>query len=324
MLRAERIRNLLDEYARQRQKNVEELQEREREAYQRDPELEALRGKSISVAIQAMRAGMQEPSLERRRAIAENMRAKGLLINGEMRARLLKLGLAEDSLEEKYRCEVCRDSGYVGDAPARFCECFERKLTAGLQLENAVVGQTFENFREDFVPEANGQREKLVQARKALEEFANTYPDARWHNIVLMGEGGLGKSFLLNCVYDRVTRNGHPAARITAFRMFESMRKRHMGAEEADDGYTQMLETPLLLIDDLGTEPVMRNITVEYLFTLLNERMESGLYTMITTNLNPAQLSEKYGERVFSRLFGKPHGLAVKLEGKDLRLHGRR
>ena len=36
--------------------------------------------------------------------------------------------------------------------------------------------------------------------------------------------------------------------------------------------FTSLIDAPLLLIDDLGTEPMMRNITVEYLFTLLNER----------------------------------------------------
>ena len=73
---------------------------------------------------------------------------------------------------------------------------------------------------------------------------------------------------------------------------------------------------------DLGTEPMMRNITVEYLFLLLNERMEAGLSTMVTTNLTPAQIQERYGERVCSRLFDRLSALTIKLEGKDLRLHG--
>ena len=75
----------------------------------------------------------------------------------------------------------------------------------------------------------------------------------------------------------------------------------------------------LLLIDDLGTEPIMRNITIEYLFTLLNERMTRGQHTFLATNLNRTQIIEQYEERVASRLFDKTASVCIRLEGKDLR-----
>ena len=63
----------------------------------------------------------------------------------------------------------------------------------------------------------------------------------------------------------------------------------------------------------------MRNITVEYLFTLLNERAAARRHTVICTNLNPAELRERYGERVGSRLLDQTLCAAVQLKGKDLR-----
>ena len=321
MTRAERVRALLDEYARQRYENEREQRQREREAFSRDPELEKLRARSIELAAGSLRAAMGEPDADKRRAIAEEMRRKGTLINAETRRRLRALGLSEDYLEEHYRCPVCRDTGYVGDAPARFCACFERRLAMEEQA-GAQAMQTFETFNAAFVPEENGQRARLLEAKGLLEDFADRYPRARWRNIVLSGAGGLGKSFLLNCVYERVSSRGLPALRTTAYRMFDAMRKRHMGDDGGADAFAALLEVPLLLVDDLGTEPMMRNITVEYLFLLLNERMEAGLSTMVTTNLNPAQILERYGERVCSRLFDRSSALTIKLEGKDLRLHG--
>ena len=98
------------------------------------------------------------------------------------------------------------------------------------------------------------------------------------------------------------------------------MRKQHVGSDELFDGFTSLLEAPLLLIDDLGTEPMMRNITVEYLFTLLNERMANKRHTVIATNLTPLQLQERYGERVASRLLDRSQTLPLLLRGKDLRL----
>ena len=320
MTRAERVRALLDEYARQRYENEREQRAREREAFSRDPGLEELRARSIALAADSLRAAMREPDADKRRAIAGEMRKKGAFFNAETRRRLRALGLPEDYLEEHYRCPVCRDTGYVGDAPAHFCACFERRLAAGEQSGQAA--QTFETFNAAFVPEENGQRARLLEAKRLLEEFADRYPEARWRNVVLSGAGGLGKSFLLNCVYARVGGRGFPVTRTTAYRMFDAMRRRHVGDAEEADGFAALLEAPLLLVDDLGTEPMMRNITVEYLFLLVNERMEAGLSTMVTTNLTPAQIQERYGERVCSRLFDRLSALAIKLEGKDLRQHG--
>ena len=268
MTRAERVRALLDEYARQRYQNEREQREREREAFARDPELEALRARSVSLAAQSLRAAMNEPDADKRRAIAGDMRQKGALLNAETRRRLRALGLPEDYLEEHYRCPVCRDTGYVGDAPARFCACFERRLAMGEQ--GGQGAQTFETFNAAFAPEEGGQRSRLVEVKNELENFADRYPDTRWHNIMLMGAGGLGKSFLLNCVYERVSSRGFPVMRTTAYRMFDAMRRRHVGEVEDAEGFTALLETPFLLVDDLGTEPIMRNITVEYLFLLVN------------------------------------------------------
>lgn len=321
MTRTERIRELLDEYARQRRQNETDQRRREQDAFARDPQIEALRAQSISLALESMRAAMGEADENKRRDIAADMRKRGLYINGEIRRRLRALGLPEDYLEERYRCPACRDTGYVGDAPARFCACFEKRLAA-MGAERGPDGQTFETFRETIAPEEDGQRDQLAGARKMLEAFADAFPDTPYQMIVLMGAGGLGKSFLLNCVYERVTRREFAALRVTAFRMFEAMRKRHISAEADADEFSAMLETPLLLIDDLGTEPMMRNITVEYLFMLVNERVESGKKTFITTNLTYEQLQERYGERITSRLFDRSRGRAINLKGRDLRLYG--
>ena len=136
---------------------------------------------------------------------------------------------------------------------------------------------------------------------------------------MLSGAGGLGKSFLLNCVYERVNSRGFAATRTTAYRMFDAMRRRHVGDAEDADGFAALLETPFLLVDDLGTEPMMRNITVEYLFLLLNERTAAKRHTVIATNLTATQLQERYGERVSSRLLDRSVCGVVQLRGKDLR-----
>ena len=248
------------------------------------------------------------------------MRARGQANNAEIRRRLKALGLPEDDLELKYRCPVCKDTGYVGDAPARFCECFETRLRARRHEDGSMAGtdeQNFERFDLNRFPEEGGQRAQMALARRLCEEYADRFPETRYRNLLLTGAGGLGKTYLLNCIYARVCDRGLSAVRVTAFKLFESMRRQHMGDSESE--FASLTEAPLLLIDDLGTEPMMRNITVEYLFLLLNERAAAKRHTVIATNLTATQLQERYGERVSSRLLDRSVCGVVQLRGKDLR-----
>ncbi len=322
MTRSEHIRALLEAYARQRAENEADLDRRTELACKKAPRIAELRQESASLALKAMRSILTEQSREEREALASEMKRRGREINAEIRGLLRSVGLPEDALELRYRCDKCRDTGYVGQAPSRFCECFEMRLRARQYEDGTMAGtdeQNFDRFDETRIPEEDGQRARLVKARAVCEKYANDFPDGDYRNLLLTGEGGLGKTFLLNCIYERVTSRGFSAVRITAFRMFEAMRQQHVGNDGSFDGFSALIEAPLLLIDDLGTEPMMRNITVEYLFTLLNERNAAGRHTVVATNLTPVQLNERYGERVASRLLDRSICGAVQFRGKDLR-----
>lgn len=323
MTRADCIRELLGEYQAQRNQNEKELDQRIAHAASLDPEIQRLREENATLALSTLKRLMSMPDEAQRREAAENMKQRGLFNNGLIRERLARAGLPADYLNLHYRCEICRDTGYVGEAPSRFCECFESRLRLKQYEDGSMADareQRFETFDESRIPEANGQREQLMLVRRACEDYADSYPHSRFQNLVLTGAGGLGKTFLLNCIFERVVERGFSAVRITAFRLFEAMRRQHFGNGDGDMDFNQLVEAPMLLIDDLGTEPMMRNITVEYLFTLLNERNAAGRHTVIATNLSPVQLRETYGERVSSRLLDRSRCAAMMLTGKDLRL----
>ncbi|MBR6219659.1 MAG: ATP-binding protein [Clostridia bacterium] len=322
MTRSEHIQALLAEYAAQRSADEADQAARIRQACALAPEIADLRRQSTETAFGAMRAILSQTSPQKRAEAAQAMKERGKAINARVRALLAQAGLPEDALEMRYRCPLCRDTGYVGDAPARFCDCFEARLKLRQYEDGSMAGldeQNFDRFDENRIPEADGQRDRLVKARNLCRQYADSFPNTAFRNLLLTGEGGLGKTFLLNCVFERVTARGFSAVRITAFRMFEAMRRQHMGNDPQYEGFSALIEVPLLLIDDLGAEPMMRNITVEYLFTLFNERTAAKRHTVVATNLTPVQLKERYGERVASRLLDKNACAAVQLKGKDLR-----
>ena len=322
MTRSEHIHALLEEYAHQRAANESDRDRRVAEICARIPRIAELRQESAELALKAMRSILDQRTAEERAEIARSMKARGLAINREIRGLLKGANLSEDALELRYRCPVCRDTGYVGEAPARFCACFEARLRLRQYEDGTMAGldeQNFAKFDPAFIPEAEGQRETLLKYRTMCEAYADQFPDFRYRNLVFLGEGGLGKTFLLNCIFERVITRGYSAIRITAFRMLELMRQQHMSNDDKFEGFSTLIEVPLLLIDDLGTEPMMRNITVEYLFTLLNERNAARRHTVVATNLTPVQLRERYGERVASRLLDRTAGATLLFKGKDLR-----
>lgn len=322
MNRSECIRRLSEEYRAQRDRNEAELSARMAEIDAIDPQIELLRQDNARIAVDTMRR-LLDPALtqEQRAKIGHDMRDRGLKNNAEMRAHLKAAGYPEDYLTLHYRCEKCRDTGYVGDAPAVFCECFKNAL-ARMSFEEGSAAdrlQCFERFDLSVFPEEDGQRRYMEAARQACERYADGFPDTPKINLLFTGDSGLGKTYLLNCIYERVVSRGCAATRITAFRMLEAMRHQHMANTPEEMEFDPLLKAPLLLIDDLGTEPFMRNITVEYLFTLLNERMAAGLHTVIATNLSPNELQKHYGERVASRLLDRRNCMCIEFKGKDLR-----
>ena len=76
----------------------------------------------------------------------------------------------------------------------------------------------------------------------------------------------------------------------------------------------------LLIIDDLGTEPMVNNVTVECLLSIICERQDKGLATLFATNLDTEKLIERYGERIVSRLLSPRTVKIIPVETANVRL----
>lgn len=234
----------------------------------------------------------------------------------EAQKRLLqKYGYPEDYLDLHYECPLCQDTGYVGEQRKMLCTCFKEKLPS-FKLGGLDRIPTFNAFDADIFP-TEQQRNSALLLRDYLQTYVEAFPHTPKNNFMLCGQTGLGKSFLLGCTASALMTRGFSVKLVTAYHLMELFHAQHMGESEC---MRSLIGTDFLAIDDLGTEPVYRNITIPYLFTLLNERSLQQKHTAVATNLSPDVLVERYGERISSRLLDQTRTRLFALSGKDLRL----
>jgi DNA replication protein DnaC len=323
-MREDLIRELEQEYAEQRIRNEQTEAERREEIRNHYPEIqrkvEARESLIFGTLRQILNGATQSADL--------TGRMKDL--NRDIEEMLIAAGLPGDYLSPVFRCPVCKDTGYTGDTVRTPCECmkkaYQKKLRSAIGLDKSER-ETFEKFDSGFIPNepvgASGitQRQISDHARKMCESWANQYPDISFRDILLSGSSGLGKTFLMNAMAERLIERGQNVLLVSAYTFLQMARKSYF---ESETGVQELMEVPVLMLDDLGSEPLMQNITREYLFTLLNERQTQQKHTVLATNLNHTDLMNRYGERVLSRLMDSMSVQTLELKGRDLRLFGRR
>ena len=259
------------------------------------------------------------------RADTDNLPERMQALSDRIRAKLAEKGFPPDYLSPIYRCPVCRDTGKTGELIREPCVClkkaYQRKLREriGLSGEKAETFETFDPyvFPDEKIPgQEFTQRELMTHYRNTCEKWATTYPDAPYRDLILTGGTGLGKTFLLRAMADRLIERDVNVLIISAYRMLEILRKSYF---DNDDTASETLNADVLMIDDVGSEPLMQNVTVEQLFNLLNERQNRNLSTVISTNLDMAKFRERYTERIASRLRGSRCKI-IPMYGKDIRI----
>lgn len=157
----------------------------------------------------------------------------------------------------------------------------------------------------------------LEKSYTSLSIFATKFPATKKPNIIISGPTGTGKTYAVQTLSKALVDKSHSVLYVTAFSMVK--RFKDYIFERNFSALDDMLECDVLIIDDLGTEPVIRNITDEYLYNLINERYVKNKSFIITTNLDKEMMTERYGDRIASRVFAKDTTAEIKLTGIDLR-----
>ena len=174
-----------------------------------------------------------------------------------------------------------------------------------------------ETFNKAVIDDENRELYQMIKY------YCQHFDEAMKENtgLYIFGERGRGKSFIANAVYNWLKKDY--TVLLINLNMYSNMLKK--GYEVKKEREIELLEATrkadLLVIDDIGTEILSEWLT-EKIFNLVNYREIVRKPLIITSNLNYADLEQKFKEydehtRIKSRIQGMC--LDLELKGPDRR-----
>lgn len=311
-------KSIEQEYEQRRLQNYRLLKTRQEEVYAKAPEYRELEEKIASLSV-----AQSKKFLEGDETAITELKSKIRELKEQKHLAIIRAGLPGDYLDPIYDCPDCKDTGYIGTAK---CHCLKQAITDFIyeqsNIKNQLQTENFATLSYEFY-----QGEDLLRYKNAVEtchNFVNNF-NSDFHNILLYGTVGTGKSFLSGCIAKELIEKGHTVLYFSATSLFDSLAQTtfdYNAREERSRLMEDLQECDLLIIDDLGTE-YTNSFTLSQLFSLINERFLRKKSLVISSNLGLEELRDRYSERIFSRLTGKETSVC-KVTGPDIRLYKKR
>lgn len=251
----------------------------------------------------------------------ERIKAENLALQVEMSMLLREHDAGVSNFEPQYTCPRCEDTGICGN---KRCECFRtllRELSCQALSElSGMRPQSFDDLsltyystqadaRTGISPRAR-MRDVIAYCRAYAEGF-----DGSDVSLLLRGPTGVGKTHLSLAIAGEVLSRGYSVVYGPVQKLLHRLENEHFG-RSSGNSEDVMTGCDLLILDDVGTE-FSSSFYTSALYNIINERMLSGKPTVISTNLNQKELTDRYGEQVASRITGTFQPLVC--AGADIR-----
>ena len=193
----------------------------------------------------------------------------------------------------------------------RMCRCSrERAADEERRREQAKLNQTIAELRQMGLWNPGYermifQRDDAPQSPESIfsRKYLNQWPRMRKEGIGILyyGSIGTGKTYYAACIANGVMKQYQEPAYVTSV---PQLLNQLQNGDNTKDLIATMNRSPLLVIDDLGTE---RNTdyALEQLFSVIDARSISGKPALVTTNLSPQEMRETKDlrcKRIYDRI----------------------
>ncbi|PNQ83091.1 hypothetical protein C1T21_00615 [Paenibacillus sp. F4] len=132
---------------------------------------------------------------------------------------------------------------------------------------------------------------------------------------------GTGKTFLMDCIANALAERRMPGLYVTEETLFGDIKSTYSrnSEESENEVLSRYYNVPVLMIDDLFTAPYTE-WSEGKLYSILNERMQNGMITIITSNYSTDRIHERLplnGRKIASRIVGQAQ--RIEMIGPDRR-----
>ena len=225
---------------------------------------------------------------------------KEINILGKIRIVPVLCSCRKKELEDKKRSE---------EVEARQ-ERIKQLFTSSL-MDKKFMNETFENW--DFSKGNKGMYNMGIS-------YCENFHEAKKVGIgfLFYGDPGNGKTYLSNCIGNRLLNNMVPVICVGINQLLERIRQTYSryGQEGEDTILRGLALADLLILDDLGTEQ-STEWSISRIYNIIDSRIRNGLPIIVSTNHSISDLEKRYNKRTISRL--TEVCTPTKFTGEDIR-----
>lgn len=216
----------------------------------------------------------------------------------------------EDCLKEKKNCAKCKSLSVCPNMVKGYaytpefigkkilfsyvaCSRYNKHLEKTNYLKNIDFFKLPKELMEASFQDIYKDDKARIPIVKYFKEFMETYQKGKCSKgLYLTGSFGSGKTYLIAALFNEMAKKGVRSALIYYPELLRSLKSSF--SSDYEERFRYIKKVPLLLLDDIGAENVTAWGRDEVLGPILQYRMEEGLPTFFTSNLNLEELESNF------------------------------
>ena len=226
------LKQLLQEYDLKRTEAINKANNKKKAVYEKNHRLQEIDDELTSYTLSISRQLLKNNNKE----YLKKLKEKRETLTAEKNNILKKLNLTPIDFEPVFECKLCSDTGYITqNYRSVMCNCLKQRL---FDLEYNKMNMfdlskyNFQSFSTDiYSPNIEPQkyhsnispRENIEIIKDICLNFIKNFDDPNEKNLLFIGNTGLGKTFLSNCIANELLKKNKTILYQTAPIMLDSI-----------------------------------------------------------------------------------------------------